>query len=203
MDDSRIESVRVAGRAWRAVPPGRTVWRIGVRERDDAEGAALERCREHAEAVATRIRGVVGEAGHVWTSDVELNRLMVEERHDGFEAECSVISEGPARTAGQVAGEALSVGASYLGGPALSVSSHDHTHEELLLEAVRDARAKAEALAYAAGRRCGRVLSVEERDWGGGPGARERDPLSDGSAFSGLQVARAQVWLEVELIDAR
>jgi uncharacterized protein YggE len=69
----------------------------------------------------------------------------------------------PAARAGEVAPTATSAGADRLRGPEFEYDDAVEVGEELLAEAVADARRKADRLAAATGRRLGAVRAIEER----------------------------------------
>jgi uncharacterized protein YggE len=166
----RTEHVTVAGVASRAVAPSSATWRAEAVESDDDPRAAFERCSARLNALVERLSGV----GEVHTEAVVVQPRF--EEGGGPEAVGAVRVRCPAERAGEVAQAAMQAGANRLRGPRFEYEGQDAVREELLADAVAHARRKAERLAAAAGRRLGRVLSVEE------DGADEIIPMSRSAA---------------------
>jgi uncharacterized protein YggE len=150
------EHVTVAGSASRPVAPGSATWRAEAVESDDDPRAAFERCSARLNVLVERLSGV----GEVHTEAVVVQPRF--EEGGGPEAVGAVRVRCPAERAGEVAQAAMQAGANRLRGPRFEYEGQDAVREELLADAVAHARRKAERLAAAAGRRLGRVLSVEE-----------------------------------------
>jgi uncharacterized protein YggE len=151
-------TVTVTGSAQRAVAPGAATWRAEAVESDDDPRAAFERCSTRLNALVERLSAV---------GDVATEAVVVQPRFEagaaaGAEAVGAVRVRAPAGRAGDVAQAAMAAGADRLHGPRFEYERESEVRGELLGEAVADARAKAERLAAAAGRRLGRVDRIEE-----------------------------------------
>ena len=102
----------------------------------------------------------------------------------GYQAQNTVSAELDIAKAGAAIDAAVAAGANVVGGPSLSVGDRDALYRKALKKAVEAARAKAEAIADAAGVKVGRVTAVVES-----PGYEEPSPMpyamrADGSAAS-------------------
>ncbi|MGH2949800.1 MAG: SIMPL domain-containing protein, partial [Solirubrobacteraceae bacterium] len=150
------DQVTVTGTAGRAVAPGTATWRAEAVEVDDDPRAAFERCSGRLNALVSRL-ATVGE--------VDTEAVVVQPRFDERRPEAvgAVRVRCPAERAGEVAQAAMAAGADRLHGPMFDYEAQDAVREQLLAEAVGDARRKGERLAAAAGRRLGPVRRIEER----------------------------------------
>jgi uncharacterized protein YggE len=80
----------------------------------------------------------------------------------GYQAQNTVSAELDVAEAGDAIDAAVAAGANVVGGPSLSVGDRDALYRKALRDAVEAARAKAEAIAEAAGVKVGRVSAVVE-----------------------------------------
>ena len=80
----------------------------------------------------------------------------------GYSAQNTVSVEVDVAKAGDAIDAAVAAGANVVGGPSLSVGDRDDLYRKALKDAVEAARAKAEAIAAAAGVKVGRVTAVVE-----------------------------------------
>jgi uncharacterized protein len=161
------DHVLVTGTAERAVAPGAATWRAEAVEADDDPRAAFERCSSRLNALVERLDGL----GEVATEAVVVQPRWEERGPAGAEAIGAVRVRASAARAGDVAQAAMAAGADRLHGPRFEYDDAEGVRRELLGEAVADARAKAERLAAAGGRKLGPVRAIEES----GP---ERMPVS-------------------------
>jgi uncharacterized protein len=152
------DRVTVTGSAERAVAPGAATWRAEAVEADDDPRAAFERCSSRLNALVERLDGL----GEVATEAVVVQPRWEQRGQPGAEAIGAVRVRASAARAADVAQSAMAAGADRLHGPRFEYDDAEGVRRELLGEAVADARAKAERLAAAAGRRLGRVDEVEE-----------------------------------------
>jgi uncharacterized protein len=152
------DRVTVTGSASRAVAPGTATWRAEAVEADDDPRAAFERCSGRLNALVERL----GAVGEVSTEAVVVQPRFEDRGPAGAEAVGAVRVRAAAARAGEVAQAAMAAGANHLHGPQFEYEGEAAAREELLGDAVADARRKAERLAAAAGRRLGPVRSVEE-----------------------------------------
>jgi uncharacterized protein YggE len=151
-------TVTVTGSAQRAVAPGAATWRAEAVESDDDPRTAFERCSTRLNALVERLSAV----GEVATEAVVVQPRFEAGGTTGAEAIGAVRVHSPATRAADVAQAAMAAGADRLQGPHFEYERASEVRGELLGEAVADARAKAERLASAAGRRLGRVDQIEE-----------------------------------------
>ena len=77
-------------------------------------------------------------------------------------ARAALTAVAPLADAGELAAAAIEAGADELHGPTLHTSGIDAARDALYAEAVHAARRRAQAMAEAAGRSLGRVLSVRD-----------------------------------------
>jgi len=80
----------------------------------------------------------------------------------GYQAQNTIAAELDVAKAGEAIDAAVAAGANVVGGPSLSVGERDALYRKALKNAVEAARAKAEAIADAAGVKVGRVTAVVE-----------------------------------------
>ena len=80
----------------------------------------------------------------------------------GYQAQNTIAAELDVAKAGEAIDAAVAAGANVVGGPSLSVGERDALYRKALKKAVEAARAKAEAIADAAGVKVGRVTAVVE-----------------------------------------
>jgi uncharacterized protein YggE len=151
-------TVSVTGSAQRAVAPGAATWRAEAVESDADPRAAFERCSGRMNALVERLMAV----GEVATEAVVVHPRFEEGRTAGAEAIGAVRVWSPAERAADVAQAAMAAGADRLHGPQFEYDRATEVRGELLGAAVADARAEAERLAAAAGRRLGAVQAIEE-----------------------------------------
>jgi uncharacterized protein len=152
------DHVTVTGTAQRAVAPGAATWRAEAVEADDDPRAAFERCSSRLNVLVERLDGL----GEVATEAVVVQPRWEERGPAGAEAVGAVRIRASAARAGDVAQAAMAAGADRLHGPRFEYDDAEGVRRELLGEAVADARAKAERLAAAGGRKLGPVRAIEE-----------------------------------------
>jgi uncharacterized protein len=152
------DRVTVSGLASRSVAPNTATWRAEAVETDDDPRAAFDRCTSRLNALVERLAA----AGDVSTDSVRVEPHWGEDGPAGTQAVGAVVVRSPAALAGEVARAAMSADADRLRGPWFEYDDAVEVGEELLAEAVADARRKADRLATAAGRRLGAVRAIEE-----------------------------------------
>jgi uncharacterized protein len=162
MEEDRVE---VQGVARRSVAADRARWALVVVESGDVPADAFARAGERLDALTRGLREQLGDG-----ADVHTGALSVRPQHDqqgrrlaAVDVSGQVTLDVPLAEAGRAAGAAMAAGADHLNGPALRVQDRDAVAEGLTGEAFAAARRKAEALAAAAGRRLGRVVSVADQ----------------------------------------
>jgi uncharacterized protein YggE len=153
------DHVKVCGSASRSLAPDGVLWRADAVERDEDPRAAFERCAERLNELTARLR----EVGDVATSVVSVGPDWEESgpQPDRSIAAGGVSVRAAVDRAGDVAAAAMAAGADRLRGPQFVYDGVAAAREELLGEAMADARVRAERIAAAAERRLGRVLSVD------------------------------------------
>jgi uncharacterized protein YggE len=80
----------------------------------------------------------------------------------GYSAHNSVAADLDVAKAGEAMDAAVAAGANVVGGPSMSIGDREALYRKALASAVEAARAKAEALAEAAGVKLGRVTAIVE-----------------------------------------
>jgi uncharacterized protein len=176
---------RPDGARGKASPSGRTitVTATGTIERvpDRAQlgfavvtrAGTAKQALESNSAETRQMVAALGRAGidakSIQTQDVSLDPHFTEDgsRIDGYTARNSVTVSSPIGRAGAIVDAAVAAGANEISGPTLSVSDRDRLYQDALKNAVRTARAKATAIAQAAGVQVGAVTNVVEN--GGEP----------------------------------
>jgi uncharacterized protein len=145
------------------VPEG-AVLEIGV---DTQAPSAKQALAENAERLrrvldALRKAGVAKDDLH--TSQVSLwpQRISDGTAITGYQAQNTVSIELAVAKAGGAIDAAVAAGANVVSGPSLAVEERDELYRKALADAVEAARAKAEAIAGAAGVSVGRVTAVVE-----------------------------------------
>jgi uncharacterized protein YggE len=160
------DHVKVTGSASRSLAPDGVVWRADAVARDEDPRAAFARCTERLNELTARLRAV----GDVSTSAVAVQPEWDGERTRRVQALGGVRVRVAVDRAGEVAQAAMESGADRLSGPEFVYEGEAAAREELLGEAMADARGRAERLAAAAERRLGRVIWVDatadERHYG-------------------------------------
>jgi uncharacterized protein YggE len=184
--DGRIE---VEGVAVRRVVPDVAVWHARVTAVAEERRAAFAQASERATAVLAAVRAAAGEAGETWAEGIGVGPRWEpgKRRPTGWEASGRVgVRTGldGADAAGQAA---LDAGADTLEGPYFEIAGERAIRDELLAEAVRAARARAEAMAGAAGRQLGAAVALTDGPRRGSappeyPMARMALALSDDAA---------------------
>jgi uncharacterized protein YggE len=155
------DHVRVTGTARRALAPDSVTWGVEAIELDDDARAAFERCSERLNRLSEELATV----GDVTTSAVAVQPDWDDD--DGGRHPTRKRAVGAVRVraaigrAGDAAQAAMAAGADSLDGPRFVYDAAPTARAELLDAALADARAKAERLAAAAGRRLGRVRTID------------------------------------------
>ena len=155
--------ITVTGIARREIQPDGVSWRADAVEVDSEARAAFERCTGRLNQLTERLRAV----GDVTTEAVSVRPERDEDtasRTGRVEAIGGVRVRADPGRAGELAQAAMDAGADRLDGPHFIYGAAEAVREELLSEAIADARRKAEVLAEAAGRRIARVDAVEEEE---------------------------------------
>jgi uncharacterized protein YggE len=149
--------------------PDRAQLGFAVVNRADTAKQALDSNSADTRRMVDALERAGIDAKSIQTQDVSLDPHFTENgsRIDGYVARNSVTVSSPIGRAGSVIDAAVAAGANEISGPSLSVSDRDRLYQDALKDAVRAARAKATAIAQAAGVQVGAVTNVVEN--GGGP----------------------------------
>jgi uncharacterized protein YggE len=152
------DHIRLTGTARRSLAPTAVTWRADAVEHDEDPRAAFDRCTARLNELSERLAAV----GEVSTSAVTVQPDW-EQSHQPTrtQAVAGVRVRADVDRAGEAAEGAMAAGADRLDGPRYVYDDAEAAREQLLDDAMADARRKAERLAAAAGRRLGRVQSVE------------------------------------------
>jgi uncharacterized protein len=144
--------------------PDRAALELGVETQAPSAQSALAQNAERLNRVLAALRkaGVVKD--DLKTSQVSLwpQREGDGSTVTGYQATNTVSAELEVEEAGAAIDAAVGAGANVVSGPALSVDERDALYREALAKAVEAARAKADAVAGAAGVSVGRVTAVVE-----------------------------------------
>jgi uncharacterized protein YggE len=155
------DRVRVTGSAGRALEPDSVTWRVEAVELDDDAPAAFERCSERLNRLSAQLAAV----GEITTTAVAVRPDWDDDdggRHRTRKRAVGAVRvRAPIARAGDAAQAAMDAGADSLDGPRFVYDGAQAARAELLDAALADARAKAERLAAGAGRRLGRVRTID------------------------------------------
>ena len=155
-----------------------------VPDRADVSFAVVARGSSAADALAAdaasmrRVIAALGSSGvakrDIRTQDVSLDPQFDRDGRSivGYVARNSVSVSTALAEAGGVIDAAVGAGANEVSGPSPSLSDREQLYRDALATAVRNARAKAEAIAAAAGVSVGRVTNVVE-------GSQQEQPVYD------------------------
>jgi uncharacterized protein YggE len=176
---------RPDGAHGKASPPGRTITvtatgtieqvpdraQLGfaVVTRADTAKQALQSNSADTRRMVDALERAGIDAKSIQTQDVSLDPHFTQDgsRIDGYTARNSVAVTSPIGKAGAVIDAGVVAGANEISGPSLSISDRDRLYRDALKNAVDAARAKATAIAQAAGVQVGAVTNVVEN--GGEP----------------------------------
>ena len=154
--------------------PDRAALELGVHTNAATAKAALAQNAEHLRHVIDALRKAGVAKDDLRTSNVS---LWPQDDPDGttvtgYQAQNTVAVELDVAKAGAAIDAAVAAGANVVGAPSLSVGERDTLYRKALEKAVEAARAKAEAIADAAGVKVGRVTALVES-----PGYEEPPPM--------------------------
>jgi uncharacterized protein len=162
--DGAREGITVTGTGDVRSTPDRAGLSFGVH----ADGSTAAEALAATSAELRRLIAALKEAG-VAAKDLKTDHLGVYPRYDdgkeanGYAADASVtVSNQGLERASRLSDVAVAAGADTVSGPSLSVGERDAQYRRALERAFADARAKAEALAAAAGVSLGDVTAIVE-----------------------------------------
>src|SRR5437868_5158242 len=162
------DTVTVVGTGTVTAVPDQAEFDFSVQTKATTAATALSRNAADTKAVIAAVEGAGVAAANIQTTQVSLDPVM---SNDGTSIVGYTASDSIAVTklgfgkAGSVVDAAVGAGANGVSGPSLSLSSQDALYDSALKAAVAQAKTKAQALADAAGRTLGGVVSIVE---GGG-----------------------------------
>jgi uncharacterized protein YggE len=159
-----VNQLTVLGEASAEVLPDRVVWTLTVHESDAKPRIAFERCATRLAALAEALA-----PADVATGSVEIAEEYDDQRGGStgrVAASASLSATVGVDQGGRLATAAMDAGADELNGPLFQFPDSDETFDTLLADAVRAARRSGEGMAEAAGRRLGRVLTIDDRRTG-------------------------------------
>ena len=155
-----MSTITIVGEAFADILPDRVRWTVDVREADASSSAAFDRATIRVRTIAAAL-----DAYEVTTSQVRFSPEWHTHGHKqtGREVASAVlVVTAPLDQASAVAVTAMDAGADEVDGPHLQYPDETDARDALLPQAVEAARRNADAIAAAAGRRAGRVLSVTD-----------------------------------------
>jgi uncharacterized protein YggE len=158
---SSTDTITVGGDGAVAAVPDRAEISAGVETRAPTAAGAL---RANAAAMEAVLRALhAGGGSDVTTQSVSLSTSFDHQgRPDGFVASNVATATVGFTRAGALIDAAVAAGATTVYGPSPSRSDADALYRDALAKAVEDARGRAAAVARAAGRELGRIVSVSE-----------------------------------------
>jgi uncharacterized protein YggE len=165
------KTITVTGTGIVTSVPDRATFTFTVETRAKTATNALAQNNDAAAAVIAAVKGAGVPAAAIQTSQVA---LMQQSSPDGtsivgYVASNTITVKTDLGRSGKLVDAAVNAGATGFGGPMLSVSNEDQLYRDALKKAVDDSKAKAQALADAAGLKLGAVQSVTEGTTSGPP----------------------------------
>jgi uncharacterized protein len=144
--------------------PDRAALQLGVETQAPTAKEALEQNADRLRAAIDALRKAGVSKDDLQTSNVSLwpQRSSDGTSITGYSAQNTVSAELDVAKAGGAIDAAVEAGANVVSGPSLSVGDRDELYRKALKSAVEAGRAKAEAIAGAAGVKVGRVTAVVE-----------------------------------------
>ncbi|HKB20513.1 MAG TPA: SIMPL domain-containing protein [Gaiellaceae bacterium] len=155
--------ITVSGTGTVQTTPDQAQFSLGVEADGPTARAALAANSERMRRVLAALFAAGVARKEVQTQDVSISRAYPDESRYSAHNSVSVTIRELAK-AGSILDAATNAGANDVYGPTLSRSDQDEQRAKALQEAVANARAKAKALADAAGVRLGSVTAITEND---------------------------------------
>jgi uncharacterized protein YggE len=153
------KTITVTGSGSVETVPDRATFSFTVTSLADTAKAALAKNADAADAVVAALKGA-----KVQTSGLGVDPRLDDEgtRIVGYTASTTVSADAPLAQIGGLIDAAVAAGADGVSGPSFSASDQEALYKQALQDAVADARAKALALAGAAGVTLGDVQTIAE-----------------------------------------
>lgn len=158
------KTITVSGNGTVTTVPDRASFSFTVESRAQTAAAAIAKSGDAASSVATAVKSAGAAPADVQTSQVSLSPQTTEDGTTiiGYAASNTITVTSAIGKAGSIVDAAVHAGADGVSGPGLSGSDATSLYKDALKNAVADARAKATALAAAAGLTLGGVQSIQE-----------------------------------------
>lgn len=184
------DTVTVEGTVTVTAVPDQAEFDFTVQTKATTAAAALGRNATDTKAVIAAVEGAGVAAANIQTTQVSLDPVTSNDGASivGYTASDSIaVTRLAIAKAGAVVDAAVGAGANGVSGPSLTLSGQDALYDSALKAAVAQAKTKAQALADAAGRTLGGVVSIVE---GGGQapvpfavsgGAKDSTPIQPGT----------------------
>jgi uncharacterized protein YggE len=199
-DATPRDTVSVSGTGAVSAVPDTASITAGVESRASTAQNALSENARDMQAVIAALKAAGGKK--VTTSTVSLSPTTADDgTPNGYVAVNTVTAEFPLSSAGKGIDAAVAAGANTVYGPTFTNSDRDALYKKALQAAVADAKTHAEALATAAGRQVGAVISLTEASSAPGPLYAAKDAAGAASTpvVSGEQDTTAMVSVTYEL----
>jgi uncharacterized protein YggE len=161
-------TVTVTGNGSVTAVPDQASFSFTVQTKATTAAAALTRNGNDTKAVIAAVEATGVPEGNIQTAQVSLNPVV---SNDGTSivaytaTDTITVTKLAIAKAGSIVDAAVGAGATDVSGPSLELSAQDALYNKALKDAVANAKSKALALADAAGRNLGEVVSIVE---GGG-----------------------------------
>lgn len=174
------DTVTVDGTGTVTAVPDQASFSFTVQTKATTATAALAKNGDDTKAVIAALQSAGVPAANIQTEQVSLDPVMSSDgtRVVGYGASDTItVVKLAIGKAGAIVDAAVGAGATDVSGPSLALSSQDDLYAQALEAAVEQAKTKAQALADAAGRNLGGVVSIVE-----GGGAQPPVPFAMGAA---------------------
>jgi uncharacterized protein YggE len=157
-------TISVTGNGTSTTVPDRASFQFGVTTQAADAKTALAQNASRAAAVIAALKDAGVASSDIQTSGVSLSPQTSPDglRINGYTASNTVTAAIGIAKAGALVDAAVNAGADSVWGPGLTVSDQTSLYNDALKKAVANARAKAQALADAAGVQLGAVQSIDE-----------------------------------------
>jgi len=174
-DAAAVNTVTASGAGTTQAVPDTAEMSFGVTTTSANAKSALDEASRRAEQIASAVKKQGIAAEDIQTQDVSVYPQTVDQNGKqvitGYQASLSVqVKVREISKLGEVISAANAAGANDISGPAFTVADPAPARAKAIEEAVADARKSAEAMAKAAGKSVGAVLSMSSSDVGSVPG---------------------------------
>jgi uncharacterized protein YggE len=199
-------TVTASGAGTTQAAPDTAEMSFGVSTTSSNAKTALDDASKTAEQIASAVKeqGVADE--DIQTQDVSLYPQTVDQNGEqvitGYQASLNVrVKVRDIAKLGEIISAANAAGANNISGPAFTISDPAPVRATAIEEAVADARKSAEAMAKAAGKSVGAVLSMSSSDVGLVPGPMyERAALADSAQDVPIEPGQLDITANVVVV---